>query len=68
MPQMTWANIFGSFLFGTIGFSVFLYGKKQAEAKPLIVGILLMAFPYFITNTVWIYAVGSLLILSLFLG
>ncbi len=37
-------------IFGAIGFGFFIYGKKQKAIIPLISGIGLMVFPYFISN------------------
>ena len=64
--QSLGADLFGEFLFGVIGFAAFMYGKKQAAWKPLTIGILLMAFPYFSPNTTALYIIGGLLSLALF--
>jgi len=37
-------------LFGSIGLGFFVYGKKQKAIIPILCGIGLMAFPYFISN------------------
>lgn len=47
---------------GTIGFGVFLYGKKAQALRPTLVGIALMAYPYFISSTLWMVIVGMTLI------
>jgi hypothetical protein len=39
----------------------FVYGKKQGELVPLICGLPLMVYPYFISNTVIVVVVGILL-------
>ena len=67
MASMNAAHLFGSVLFGAIGVAAFIYGKKQAAAKPMIVGILLIAFPYFITNSILLYVIGTLLTAALFI-
>jgi len=54
--QLIWGLIFGS-----IGFGFFLYGKKQRAAIPLITGIALMVFPYFISNVYLLVIVGAAL-------
>lgn len=64
--NMSFANIFAGILFGAIGFSAFLYGKKQASAKALILGIILMVYPYFVPNTIASYAIGIVLTAALF--
>jgi hypothetical protein len=45
-------------LFGSVGFGYFLYGKKQAAVVPLVCGIALMIFPYFVSNTLILVVVG----------
>lgn len=45
-------------VFGSVGLAYFVYGKKQQRFVPLLCGIGLMAFPYFISNTVLMVIVG----------
>lgn len=47
-------------LFSSIGLGYFLYGKKQKVIVPLVCGIILMIFPYFIDNTTLIIMIGIL--------
>lgn len=49
-------------LFGAIGFGFFLYGKKQRAVVPLITGIVLCVFPYFIESVYVLVGVGLLLV------
>lgn len=49
-------------LFGAIGFGFFLYGKKQRAVVPLITGIVLCVFPYFIEN---VYVLVGLLLVAI---
>lgn len=44
-----------SMFIGSIGLALFLYGKKQARIPQLVAGIVLMAYPYFISN-LWLMA------------
>jgi len=55
---MNFANLFAGIVFGAIGFVLFIRGKKQALAKPMIIGIALMVYSYFITNTIWLWVIG----------
>ena len=48
-------------VFGAVGLAYFVYGKKQQRFVPLLCGIALMAFPYFISNTVLLVVVGLVL-------
>jgi hypothetical protein len=60
------AALFGSLLFGTIGLGVFMYGKKMVLWKPMVVGVILMAYPYFVPQTWLIYTIGCALCLVLY--
>jgi hypothetical protein len=42
------------FLFSTVGFSLFLYGKKQGRLPQLIVGGLMMLLPLVVPGALWI--------------
>ena len=55
-------------LFGSIGFVFFTYGRKQEAFVPLICGVLLMVYPYFISNTILIIIIGiALMVIPYFL-
>ena len=53
-------------LFGLIGFAAFRYGRKNSEPRPLLIGIALMAYGYFVTNAWVSLAIGSALTIGLF--
>ena len=61
------ANLMGGILFGSIGFGAVIYGKKQASIKSMIIGGALMAYPYFIPNTILLYLIGAVLTGALFI-
>jgi hypothetical protein len=44
------------FLFSTVGFSLFLYGKKQARPPQLVAGGLMMLLPFVVPGALWITA------------
>jgi hypothetical protein len=48
-------------LFGSLGAGYFVYGKKQGALVPLLCGIALIVFPYFVTNTILLVAIGLVL-------
>ncbi len=48
-------------LIGGVGFVLFTYGKKQERPPQLITGVLYMVYPFFVTGTVALLAVGLLL-------
>lgn len=45
-------------LFGSVGLGFFIYGKKQRAIVPLVCGLALMVFPYFVSGTVLLIAIG----------
>lgn len=49
-------------LFGSIGLGLFLYGKKQTMVVPLVCGLALMVYPYFMPNTVALVLIGLVLV------
>jgi hypothetical protein len=48
--------------FGSIGLGFFIYGKKQRAVVPLICGIALILFPYFVSNVILLLGIGALLV------
>lgn len=51
-----------SLLFSSIGLGFFLYGKKQQAVVPLFSGLALMIYPYFVSNSILLVAIGIALI------
>ena len=45
-------------VFGSIGLGFFVYGKKQGAIIPLLCGLALMIYPYFISNNILLVAIG----------
>lgn len=58
---MTEATLWWGLLFGSIGLGFFLYGKKQRSPIPMVCGLALMIYPYFIGNTLLLVAIGVVL-------
>ena len=55
---MSMSSLLWGLLFGSIGLGFFLYGKKQQAVVPLFCGLALMVFPYFVSNTILLVAIG----------
>lgn len=49
-------------LFGSFGLGFLVYGRKQKAVVPVVCGLALMIFPYFISNTILLVAIGGALI------
>jgi len=58
---MDMATLLWGVIFGAIGMGFFVYGKRQSAPIPLVCGIALMVFPYFVSNVWGTVAVGALL-------
>ena len=56
MPSPT--VLFFAIVFSFIGFGFFIYGKRQKAVIPLIVGIALFIFPYFVEDVLLMIVVG----------
>lgn len=57
-----------SFFFSLVGFAVFTFGRKQRRAAPLLIGSVLMGYPYFVSDARAIAAIGVGLLLALYFG
>ncbi len=54
------SNIFfWGFIFGVIGFGYLTYGIKQRKGIPLLSGVLLSGFSYFVSNLVFMFVLGG---------
>ena len=55
-------------LFSVIGMGVFVYGRRQRLGAPLLVGLALMVYPYFVSSTLAVVGIGVLLLVGLYVG
>ncbi len=60
MLNLSAANLIGGLVFGSIGFVAFIYGKRMNLWKPMLLGIALMVYPYFVSNDAVMIAIGSI--------
>jgi len=54
--QLLWGLVFGS-----VGTGYFIYGKRQGALLPLICGLGLIVYPFFVTNAYLLVAIGVLI-------
>ena len=54
--------LFWGLIFGSVGLGFFIYGKRQKAIVPAVCGLVLMIYPYFVTNTVLLVSIGIALI------
>lgn len=60
------AKIFACTIFGAIGFVAFMVGKKNVCWRPMVLGIALMGYPYFVSGALAIYGIGVALVAALY--
>ena len=58
---MNSAALLWGLLFSAIGLGFFIYGRKQTRAVPMVCGIVLMIYPYFVPSTIWLIVIGVVL-------
>jgi len=58
MLNFSAVNLIGGFIFGSIGFVAFMYGRRMNLWKPMFLGIALMIYPYFISNDKIMLVIG----------
>ena len=56
------AFLLWSVLFSSIGLGFFVYGKKQSSLIPLLTGLALMSYPYFVDTVTLLIGAGIVLI------
>jgi len=59
-------SLFASLLVSSVGFGIFIFGKKQERVPQLVVGGVMMAFPYMISDPLPMVGVGLGLIACLY--
>jgi len=60
------AKIIAWVIFGAIGFVAFAHGKKSVLMPPMVLGALLMIYPYFVSGTWLLYIIGAALTAALY--
>jgi hypothetical protein len=60
-----WALIWG-LIFNSIGVFAFLYGKKRSNVIYMVIGVLLVIYPYAIQQTTAVFVIGVVLTAALY--
>ena len=56
------AALFIGIFAGACGVAYFVYGKRQAKLVPMLSGVMLCIYPYFIESAAWLAIVGIVLL------
>jgi len=59
---MNTADLLWGVLFSSIGLGYFIYGRRQSRTVPLVSGVVLMVYPYFMPNTVTLVVIGAIFV------
>ena len=57
---MNEAGLLWGVLFSSIGVGYFIYGRRQGKTIPLLSGVVLMIYPYFMPNTIALVVIGAI--------
>lgn len=60
-------TLIASFIWGTLGLAIFVYGKKRQAFAPFIIGLVLMVLSYFL-DAIWLSTAGVLLLVALWIS
>jgi hypothetical protein len=55
------SSIIAGLIVSSVGFVLFSYGKKMSRPPHMVVGLVLMVFPYFIPGVIWMLTIGALI-------
>ena len=58
---MSTALLLWGVVFSSVGLGYFVYGKRQRAPIPLVVGLALMVYPYFVGSTWLLVGIGAAL-------
>jgi hypothetical protein len=59
-------SLLAGLIAGVFGMAYFVYGKRQTKLVPMVAGIVLCIYPYFIDSLLWLCVVGGLLLIAPF--
>jgi len=59
-------NLFFGVVAGAIGVGYLVYGRRQRKLVPVIAGVLLCVYPYFVDSGLWLGVVGAVLVAAPF--
>lgn len=56
------SSLFASLIIGSIGFVLVIYGKKQQRLPHALAGLVLMIYPYFVDDWLWMTGIGAAIV------
>jgi predicted cobalt transporter CbtA len=55
-------SLIASFVVSSVGFVLFIYGKRMSRAPHLVVGLVLLIYPYFIGAVLPMFGIALVLV------
>lgn len=55
-------ELFAGLVAGVFGMAYFVYGKRQTKIAPMVCGVALCVYPYFVDSLVWLCVIGAVLL------
>ena len=68
LVDLSAGSFFASLLIGSVGMVLFVYGKRMERLPQLVVGLVLMIYPYFVGDVVWMSGIAVALVGGLMLA
>ena len=62
------SSLLASLIVSSIGFVVFVYGKRQHRVPQIVVGLVLMGFPYLVPDVLLMTSIAAVLLIGLWLA
>jgi hypothetical protein len=57
------SQLLAGLIAGALGMAYIVYGKRQTKFVPLLAGIALCAYPYFVESWGWLAGIGAVLLI-----
>ncbi|HKO46464.1 MAG TPA: hypothetical protein VJV79_01995 [Polyangiaceae bacterium] len=61
-------SLLAGFAVSTVGFGFFMYGKKQGRPPQILLGLISLVYPYFVSSPGWIFGIFALLLAAMSLA
>jgi hypothetical protein len=62
------SSLIASLCVSSIGFVVFVYGKRQQRLPQIVAGLVLMGFPYLVPDVLLMTSIAAVLLIGLWLA
>ena len=64
--NFSFGSLVGSMFVSGLGFAFFQYGRKRSRSMFIIFGIIMMIYPYFISDFGWMIGIAALMCAALY--